>query len=39
MGQGAFNVAVEEDWESVRWILTLGPEGLNVVARARFIAT
>lgn len=32
-------MAVEEACESGGWVLTLGPEGLNVDAPARFNAT
>lgn len=36
---GAFNAAAEEACESGGWVPTRGPEGLNVAAAARFIAT
>lgn len=38
-GGGAFTVAAEEACESGGWVPTRGPEGLNVAAAARFIAT
>lgn len=38
-GLGAFNVAAEEACESGGLVPTRGPEGLNVAAAARFIAT